>query len=299
MTGFPMRRGGDALPPPGACVRPSLVRILEEVRCMRLFVGGQKPFPSQEGEGNDPDDFSEGELDSGEDESDDEVDLVVAKRLREATASIRPLRGTVESTEPAEGARIEELKAQLFTEFGDSSLSGICPRDPPVRGPYGEAEIWLKPDAQPVSMPQFRLQGERREAHAQLVDDVLKSGKVEPGRGPWNTPSFPVPKKRPGEYRLVQDLRPQNAATLKDGHPLPLIEGILQRQGRFRMWSVLDLTDGYHQMPMKPEHRHITCMSTPRGTVEGPGHLPEERGGPVPTHDGMGPPGFGLRGLLH
>ena len=66
----------------------------------------------------------------------------------------------------------------------------------------------------------------------------------------------------------MQGLRPQNAATIKDGHPLPLIGQILQRQGRFSMWSVLDLTDGYHQMPMRKEHRQITCMSTPRGTMQ-------------------------------
>ena len=153
-------------------------------------------------------------------------------------------------------------------EFGQTSLSGKCPVDPPVRGPYGEAEIWLKPDAEPVSQTPYRFIGERREAHAKLLDEAVTAGKLEPGRGPWNTPSFPVPKKRPGEYRLVQDLRPQNAVTIKDGHPLPLIGLILVRQGRHRMWSVLDLTDGYHQMPLKREHRHITCMSTPRGTMQ-------------------------------
>ena len=101
-----------------------------------------------------------------------------------------------------------------------------------------------------------------------LVDKALEAGKIEPGVSAWNTPSFPVPKKRPGEYRLVQDLRPQNAATVKDGHPLPRIGDILQRQGQFKMWTVLDLKDGYHQMPLKKEHRHITCMSTPRGTMQ-------------------------------
>ena len=140
--------------------------------------------------------------------------------------------------------------------------------DPPLRGPFGEAEIWLKPDAEPVCLPQFRLAGERRESNPKLIDEVVKAGKMEPGRGAWSTPSFPVPKKRPGEYRLVQDLRPQNAATVKDGHPLPLIDVILQRQGKYRMWSVLELTDGYHQMPMKKEHRPITSMSTPRGTMQ-------------------------------
>jgi putative transposase len=192
----------------------------------------------------------------------------VAKHVCDVQAHIHVVKGALEPSEPAEGAEIERLKKELFAEFAGTSLSGVCPVNPPIRGPFGEAEIWLKPDARPVSVPPFRLAGERREAHAKLIDDVVESGKVEPGRGPWNTPSFPVPKKRPGEYRLVQDLRPQNAATLKDGHPLPLIGAILERQGKFKMWSVLDLTDGYHQMPMKPEHRHITCMSTPRGTMQ-------------------------------
>ena len=34
------------------------------------------------------------------------------------------------------------------------------------------------------------------------------------------------------------------------------------------MWSVLDMKDGYHQVPLKKEHRPITCMSTPRGNLQ-------------------------------
>ena len=34
------------------------------------------------------------------------------------------------------------------------------------------------------------------------------------------------------------------------------------------MWSVLDMKDGYHQVPLKPEHRHFTCMSTPLGSLQ-------------------------------
>ena len=35
-----------------------------------------------------------------------------------------------------------------------------------------------------------------------------------------------------------------------------------------KIWTVLDWVDAYHQMPLKEEHRHITCMSTPRGTIQ-------------------------------
>ncbi len=91
-----------------------------------------------------------------------------------------------------------------------------------------------------------------------LVDEAIEDHKLEDGKGPWNTPSFTVPKKRPGEYRLVQDHCLVNAETLKDGHPLPVISQIVQRQGKFQMWSVLDLVDNYQQMPLKKEHCHIT-----------------------------------------
>ena len=259
-------RGGDEGSPTEAVDGIALAYALEEVRCMGLSVDSEISFqPSvvvAGVEGN----LECWPLDGVESDDDDERDFLVAEGLCEA--SVASMKAAIEVTDVAEGARIEALKAQFFDEFGATSLSGVCPVDPPIRGPYGEAEIWLKPDAKPVCVPQYRFAGERREAHVHLIDEVLKAGKVEPGRGPWNTPSFPVPKKRPGEYRLVQDLRPQNEATIKDGHPLPLIGAILQRQGKYRMWTVLDLTDGYHQMPMKPEHRHITCMSTPRGTMQ-------------------------------
>jgi len=34
------------------------------------------------------------------------------------------------------------------------------------------------------------------------------------------------------------------------------------------MWTLLDLVEWDHQMPLKEEHRHITCMATPRGTMQ-------------------------------
>ena len=60
-------------------------------------------------------------------------------------------------------------------------------------------------------------------------------------------------EKTPGTYRLVQDLRPQNTETVKDGHPLPRIHDIVQRQGQNKVWTTLDLVDGFHQMPLKKE----------------------------------------------
>jgi len=137
-----------------------------------------------------------------------------------------------------------------------------------VRGQFGEAEIHLKPGVIPVKQRPYQMTGERRAAWVSLTNQLIADGKLEPGQGAWNSPSFPVPKKKPGQWRLVVDFRALNDATEVDAHPLPRIGEILQRQGQFKMWSVLDMKDGYHQVPLKKEHRHLTCMSTPRGVMQ-------------------------------
>ena len=204
-------------------------------------------------------------------ECSEEEEWELAHRLVQGSqhhGQVRMVQGVVEARDAEESTLVEAAKEKILEEFRETSLSGKYPVNPPIRGPFGEAEIWLRTDAVPVSQIPFRISGERRAAWVGLVDEGIKQQKMEPGYGAWNTPSFPVPKKTPGRYRLVQDLRPQNEATIKDGHPLPRIGDILERQGKFRMWSVLDLVDGFHQMPMKVEHRPITCMSTPRGTMQ-------------------------------
>jgi len=63
----------------------------------------------------------------------------------------------------------------------------------------------------------------------------------------------------------VVDFRRLNDATIEDSHPLPRIGDILQRQGQYKIWSVLDMKDGFHQIPVKNEHKPLTAMSTPLG----------------------------------
>ncbi|EPS71058.1 hypothetical protein M569_03701 [Genlisea aurea] len=156
----------------------------------------------------------------------------------------------------------------IMERFGATSMSGKYIPDPPIRGPFGEGRISLVEGAVPVSRTTYRIGGERGEVHKKMVEEIISSGKMEPGSSPWNLPSFLVPKKTPGTYRLVQDFRPLNEVTQKDGHPLPRIADILQLQADFQMWSKFDLVDGYHQMPIAVADRHMTCMATPKGTMQ-------------------------------
>ena len=173
------------------------------------------------------------------------------------------VRGVVATGGLCASEEVHALRKKIMEDYGTTVFSGKTTGDPPVRGPMGEAEIHLLPGVRPRKQNAYRLSDEHRRAMMALVDKLIAEGKVEPGFGPWVSPAFPVPKKESGKFRLVVDFCALNEATIEDANPLPRIEDILHRQGNYKMWSVLDMKDGYHQVPLKKEHRNLTCMSTP------------------------------------
>jgi len=137
-----------------------------------------------------------------------------------------------------------------------------------------------------VSRPAFRLGGEGLEAHATLIRDGIEKGKMEPVLSGSNLPSFPVQNAN-GKYRLVQDFRMLNLVTDRDAHPLPTIMHILHCQWKCEICSKLYLDDGFHQMPLKGEHRHFKCTITSKGVFQWTVLVMGCRG-TIPTNDGMG-----------
>ena len=173
------------------------------------------------------------------------------------------VQGVVLADKPYEGDLVDQIRASIVEDYRDSVFSDKHESDPPVRGPHGEATIELKPGVTPSKIRPYQMKGERGEAWRKMIDDLEKAGKIEDGLSPWNSPFFVVSTKVLNKYYLVVQYRRLNDATITDAHPLPLIEDILNRQGKVSIWSVLDMKDGYHQIPLKPEHRQYTCMGTP------------------------------------
>ena len=76
---------------------------------------------------------------------------------------------------------VEERRPQILEEYADTVFSGKITGSPPVRGPFGEAEINLKPGAVPVRQRPFQIVGERRTAWLKLTDELVEHGLIEPG----------------------------------------------------------------------------------------------------------------------
>ena len=73
--------------------------------------------------------------------------------------------------------------------------------------------------------------------------------------------------KGEGEYRFCVDYRNLNSASKATGFPLPRIKEIIQRIGSKspRIFAKLDLTSGYHQMPLSKASRKYTAFRTTKG----------------------------------
>ena len=139
---------------------------------------------------------------------------------------------------------------------------------PTDRGRFGTANIKLKPNPKIYRPREYQLQGDRAEAMKKLLAEFIERGWIEPSDSEWASPAFIVPKKEKREWRLVVDYRGFNKQTEHDSYSLPLIDTILQKQQKKRIFTVLDLKDGYNQMPLHPDSRPCTAMSTLLGPMQ-------------------------------
>ena len=166
--------------------------------------------------------------------------------------------------EAQENSKVAELKGRLINAY-PRLLSGVANKNPPDRGKFGTARIKLKPNPKIHRHREYQLQGNRAEAMKKLLAEFIERGWIEPSDSEWASPAFILPKRERGEWRLVVDYRGLNEQTEHDSYSIPLIDTILQKQQKKRIFTVLDLKHGYHQMPLHPDSRSCTAMSTPLG----------------------------------
>ena len=169
--------------------------------------------------------------------------------------------------EAQEKPKVAELKERLKNAF-PRLFSGVPNKNLPDLGRFGTARIKLKPNPKIHRHREYQLQGDRAEAMKKLLAEFIEGGWIEPSDSEWASPAFIVPKTEMGEWRLVVDYRGLNEQTEQDSYSLPLIDTILQKQKKKRIFTVLDLKHGYHQMPLRPDSRPCTAMLTPLGCMQ-------------------------------
>ena len=76
-----------------------------------------------------------------------------------------------------------------------------------------------------------------------------------------------VPKKD-GTLRFCVDYRKLNSVSETDAYPMPRIDEMIDRLGKAKYITTLDLTRGYWQVPMCKADRPKTAFTTPFGLFQ-------------------------------
>ncbi|KAI2646018.1 Retrovirus-related Pol polyprotein [Labeo rohita] len=110
----------------------------------------------------------------------------------------------------------------------------------------------------------YRVPEARRQAIEDEIQEMLKLGIIEPSRSAWSSPIVMVPKPD-GSLRFCNDFRRLNEVSDFDSYPMPRVDELLERLGRARFISTLDLTKGYWQVTLTKSAKPKTAFSTPSG----------------------------------
>lgn len=166
-------------------------------------------------------------------------------------------------------AELQANSLLCLKEFADV-FSTTLNRVPANITPY---EITLKEDnawATPKHSTGARLSSPlKQEEIARQVDLLLAAGVIQPSSAPqWS--HTVLARKKNNKWRFCIDYRDLNAQSESVGWPLPNIIQTLRDIGaqRPKFFAVLDLTSGYHQMPMSMSSRRLTAFITNRGLYE-------------------------------
>ena len=146
---------------------------------------------------------------------------------------------------------------QLLREFADV-----------LQGEPGRTQLTVHSvntgSARPIRLPPYRIPHAYRETVQKELKDMIESGIIEPSHSEWSSPIVVV-KKKDGNIRICIDYRRLNSATPVDPYPMPRPDELIDKLGRAKYITILDLSKGYWQVPMKEEDRAKTAFTTSFG----------------------------------
>ena len=160
-------------------------------------------------------------------------------------------------------SHIKEAVTELLANFADTFS-----KDSTDLGltNLGEHEIDTG-DARPVRQPPRRtplaFEGEDQAA----LEKLQQQGSVRPSSSPWASPIVLV-RKKDGSIRPCVDYRRLNLVTKPDAFPLPRTEDCLDAMAGSVLFSTLDITSAYNQIPVRKEDIPKTAFITKYGFFE-------------------------------
>ena len=167
----------------------------------------------------------------------------------------------------------EKTMAGLLVKYRQSFSKELRKRTPEQLRRAISCQLTLyDPNGRPVVSKERRKSPKEVETLIEAVKEMEAAGLIVKSESPWSSQPVLVKKYRDGvelpEKRPCWDYRAVNARIVSDAHPLPLPEDMFDKLQGSRLFSKMDLTKGFWQIPLDAPSRKLLAMATPLGLYE-------------------------------
>ncbi|KAL8453284.1 hypothetical protein Emed_000918 [Eimeria media] len=194
-------------------------------------------------------------------EADPEADKRLAAEAR--IASSRP--GSRE-TEISVPPLIRQALVKLKHLFRDKLPPGL----PPAR--VIDHTITLQPGFMPRKGVIYRIMGEELEEQRQILQELKANKWVSLTQSPFAAPSMIVTMKDDSsgnkQFRMVLNDQELNSMTISAEYPLPTMQERLDVLHGAKVFTIMDMEQGFHQIRAAPQDQYKTAFRTCMGQYE-------------------------------
>lgn len=93
------------------------------------------------------------------------------------------------------------------------------------------------------------------------ITENLHKGFIAPSNEPWAAP-IPMAKKAGGGLRVCVDFRKLNELTQKNPYPIPLIDEMMARISKAKIFTKVDIQQAFHKICMSKDLEDFTTFRT-------------------------------------
>jgi hypothetical protein len=127
-----------------------------------------------------------------------------------------------------------------------------------------EFVIELQPSMTRISRRPYKMTPKEFAELKVQLNELLDKGYIHPCSSPWGCPALFV-KNKGQSLKLCVDYRPLHVITIKNKYPLPRIDILFDQLAGAKVFSMVNLCSGYHQIKIHPEDVPKTAFSTRYG----------------------------------
>ena len=127
-----------------------------------------------------------------------------------------------------------------------------------------EVKLHIDRTVPPVANKHYRIPFHLRDKVEEELQRLLRNDIIEEAHGPteWLSSIVVVPKSNSQDVRICVDMRKPNQAIVRTRHITPTLDELIPVMNNAKIFSKIDLRNGYHQLLLHPESRYITTFST-------------------------------------